>query len=105
MPLLLSGISFLLRELVLQAVRVYNQRLSHRLEDHGSCNQTYQITELNIACVQPEEIITVRPLWRIRVDSTLECAGGKGICVALIKVLSTWVGSIPFVESLRHKQV
>jgi hypothetical protein len=38
----------MLRESVLQAVRVYSQRLSHRLEDHGSCNQTYQIIELNI---------------------------------------------------------
>jgi hypothetical protein len=34
-----------LRESVLQAVRVYSQRLSHRLEDHGSCNQAYQIIE------------------------------------------------------------
>jgi hypothetical protein len=37
----------LLRESVLQAVRVYSQRLSHRLEDHGSCNQAYQIIESN----------------------------------------------------------
>jgi hypothetical protein len=36
-----------LRESVLQAVRVYSQRLSHRLEDHGSCNQAYQIIESN----------------------------------------------------------
>jgi hypothetical protein len=33
----------------MQAVRVYNRRLSHILEDYGSCNQTYQIIELNKA--------------------------------------------------------
>ena len=52
--------------------------------------------------IQPEEAIKVRPLWRIRVDNTLECVGRKKICVgpiALIKVLSTWVGSVPLMVS------
>ena len=52
MKLLVVAVSFIifplsamLRESVLQAVRVYSQRLSHRLEDYGSCNQAYQIIE------------------------------------------------------------
>jgi hypothetical protein len=42
-------------------------------------------------------MIAIHPIWRIIVDNTLECAGGKRIVVgltALIMVLSTWVGFV-----------
>jgi hypothetical protein len=50
-----------LHESVLQAAHVYTQRLSRRLEDHGSCNQAYQIIESNSA---GDFLTPLSPLFR-----------------------------------------
>jgi hypothetical protein len=42
-------------------------------------------------------MIVIHPIWRIIVDNTLECVGGKRVVVgltALIIVLSTWLGFV-----------
>ena len=56
----------LLCESVLQAVRVYSQRLSYRLEDYRSYNQAYQILESNIKVYSN----TVKPPYKHTIRDT-----------------------------------
>ena len=66
----------LLCESVLQAVRVYSQRLSYRLEDYRSYNQAYQIIGSNNNKSQIQFIL-IRPIPRCVHQRSIVGSGKK----------------------------